>query len=155
VSQPTAYTTGARHEQWFGEVKPCCVCGDHEDWWHVLTCKALDAELIRADSWKKLRKMMDKWSLSSDMWIATENGVQRYTLNPLKRDPDNMPPAPPSTFGITFHTPINRLKVVFCSQSQIGWDNFLKGRLSRDWITCMDHHFQADGSKLTGREFIT
>jgi hypothetical protein len=41
---------------------------------------------------------MDTRSLPSDMWIAMENGVQYYTLNPLKRDPDNMPPEPPSPF---------------------------------------------------------
>jgi hypothetical protein len=103
---------------------------------------------------EKLRKMMDKWSLSSDMWIAIENGVRHYTLNPLSRDPDNMPSEPPSPFGTTFHTPLNILKVALRPQSQIGCDNFLKGRLSRDWITCMDHRVQANGSKLTGNECI-
>jgi hypothetical protein len=129
--------------------------GDHEDWRHVLTCKSLDAKLIGVDSWKQLRKMMDKWSLSSDMWIAIENGVRHFTLNPLTCDPDNMPSEPPSPFGTTFHTPINRLKVAFRAQSQICLDNFLKGRLIRDWSTCIDHHFQANGSKLTGQECIT
>jgi hypothetical protein len=89
------------------------------------------------------------------MWIAMENGVRHCTLNPLKRDPDNMPPEPPSPFGKMFHTPRNRLKVAFRAQSQKGWDNFLKGRLSRDWIMCMDYHFQTNGSKLTGQECIT
>jgi hypothetical protein len=42
--------TGARHEQWYDEAKPSCMCSGHEDWRHVLTCKSLDAELIRADS---------------------------------------------------------------------------------------------------------
>jgi ribonuclease HI len=31
--------TGARHAQWYGKVKPCCMCGDNEYWRHVLTCK--------------------------------------------------------------------------------------------------------------------
>jgi hypothetical protein len=98
---------------------------------------------------------MDKCSLSSDIWIAMENGVRHYTLNPLKLDPDNKPSESPSPFGMRFHTPRNRLKVAFRAQSQIGWDNFLKGRLSRDWITCMDHHSQSNGSKLTGHKYIT
>jgi hypothetical protein len=42
--------TGARHAQCYGEVKPCCMCGHNEDYIHVLACKSLDAELIRADS---------------------------------------------------------------------------------------------------------
>jgi hypothetical protein len=31
------------------------------------------------------------------------------------------------------------------------WGDFLKGRLSRDWIGCMDHHFRENCSKLTGQ----
>jgi hypothetical protein len=147
--------TRARHEQWYGKAKPCCMRGDNEEWRHVITCKSLDAELIRADSWIKLRKMMKKWGMSKDVLIAIENGVHHYTVNPKKRDPDNMPPEPPPPFGPTFNAPRNRLKVAFRAQSQIGWDNFLQGRLSRDWITCMDHHFQSSGRKLTGQECIT
>jgi hypothetical protein len=132
------------------------MCGDHEDLRHVITCKSLDAELISAYSWSKLRKLMDKWSLSTDMWITTKNGVRHYTLNPLKSDPDNISLEPPSPFGTMFHTPKNKLKVAFRAQSQIiGWENFLKGILSCDWITCMDHHFESNGSKLTGQECIT
>jgi hypothetical protein len=94
--------------------------------------------------------MMDKLSLSADMRTAMDNGAQHYTHNPLKRDPDNMPTEPPSPFGTTFYTPRNRLKVAFRAQSQIWWDNFLKGIMSRDWIICIDYHFQENGSKLTG-----
>jgi hypothetical protein len=109
---------------------------------HVLTCKLFDAELGSAYSSNKLRKLMDKSSLSTYMWIAMVNGVRHYTLIPLTHDPAIMPLEPPSPFGTTFHTPINRLKVAFRTQSQIWWDNFLKGRLSRDWIMCMDHNFK-------------
>jgi hypothetical protein len=64
-----------------------------------------------------------------------------------------MPAEPPSPFGTTFYTPRNRLKVA--SHSKIGWDSFLKGRMSRDWIRCIDHNFQENESKLTGQECIT
>jgi hypothetical protein len=60
-------------------------------WRHVLTCKYLDADLIRADSWIKLRKVMDKWGMSQDMLISIENGIRHYKMNPKKRDPDNTP----------------------------------------------------------------
>jgi hypothetical protein len=117
--------TGVRHEQWYSEMRPCCMCGEHGDWRHALTYKSLDADLIRSDSWSKLRTMMDKWSLPADTWIAIENGVLQYTQNFLKRDPTNMPSEPPSSFGNTFHTPRNRLKVAFRVQSKIGLENFL------------------------------
>jgi hypothetical protein len=147
--------TGAHHEKWYGKSKHCCMCGEHENWRHVLTFKSLDAELIRADSWSKLRKMMGKLSLSADMWTAMENGIRHYTHNPLKRDPDNIPAEPPSPFGTTFYTPRNRLTVVFHAQSQIGWENFINERISHDWIICLDHHFQENGSKLAAQECIT
>jgi hypothetical protein len=99
--------------------------------------------------------MMEKWNLSTDMWTAMDNGILHYTQHTLKRDPDNMPVKPPSPFGTAFYTPRNRLKVAFRAQSQIGWDNSLKERMSHDWITCIDHHFQENGSKLTGQECIT
>jgi hypothetical protein len=147
--------TGARHAQWYGEVKPCCMHGDNEDWRHVLSCKSLDAELIREDSWSKLRKVMDKWGMSQDMWLTIENGVRHYIMSPKKREDDKMPAEPSPPFGTTFYAPRNRLKVPFRAQSRIGWDNFLKGWLSRDWIMCMDHHFESTGSKLTCQECIT
>jgi hypothetical protein len=152
---PNIRHAGARHEQWYSKTKPCCMCGEHEDWKHIITCKSPDAELVRADAWSKVRKMMDKWSLSADTWTAIENGVRHYTQNPLKRDPDNMTAGPPSPFGTTLHTPRNRLKVVFRAQSKIGWENFLKRRLNRKWIGCIDHHFRENRSKLSGQECVT
>jgi hypothetical protein len=76
-------------------------------------------------------------------------------MNTKKHDNDNMPTEPSPPFGPTFYVPRNRLKVAFRAQSQIWWDNFLKGKLIQDWITCMGHHFQSSGSKLTGQECIT
>jgi hypothetical protein len=93
--------------------------------------------------------------MSKDMWVAIENGVRHYTIQPKKRYHDNMPTDPSPPFGPTFYVPRNRLRVAFRAQSQKGWDSFLKGRLSRDWITCMDHHFQSSASKLVGQECIT
>jgi hypothetical protein len=76
-------------------------------------------------------------------------------IKETNRQMDNIPSEPPPQSGATFHTPISRLKVAFRAQPQIGCDNFLKGRRRRDWITCMDHRFQANGSTLTRQECIT
>jgi hypothetical protein len=108
---------GDRHAQWYGEVKPCCMCGDNEDWRHVLTCKSLIAELIRVESWSKLRKAMDKWGISQDMWLTIENEGCHYTMNQKKREQDNMPTEPSPPFGPTFYAPRNGLKVEFRAQS--------------------------------------
>jgi hypothetical protein len=106
----------------------------------------LNSELIRADSWSKLRNIMEKRSLSTDMWTSMENGIRYYTQKPLKLDPGNIPAEPPSPFGTAFYTARNRFKFVFRAQSQIGWDNCLKGKMSHDWITCIYHHFKKLGA---------
>jgi hypothetical protein len=47
---------------------------------------------------------------------------------------------PQKPFVVTFNTPRNLLQKAFTTQSHIGWDNFLKGRISRDWLTCVRHN---------------
>jgi hypothetical protein len=55
--------------------------------------------------------------MSQDMWLIIENGVRHYTMNPKKREHDNMHAEPSPSFGPTFYTPRNRLKVAFRAQS--------------------------------------
>jgi hypothetical protein len=65
--------TGARHTQWYGGTKECCLCNSqYEDWRHVISCQSIDAELLRADSWSKLKKAMDKWKIPNDVWTAIQ-----------------------------------------------------------------------------------
>jgi hypothetical protein len=50
--------TGTRHQQYFGDVKPCCMCNcDIEDWYHVIMCGSIDASLHRAASWDEIKKV--------------------------------------------------------------------------------------------------
>jgi hypothetical protein len=47
---------------------------------------------------------------------------------------------PHKLFGVTFTTSRNLLQQAFMTQSEIGWDNFLKGRISRDWLTYVHYN---------------
>jgi hypothetical protein len=47
---------------------------------------------------------------------------------------------PQKPFGVTFNTPRNLLQQAFSTKSHIGWDNFLKGRIIRDWLTFVRHN---------------
>jgi hypothetical protein len=132
--------TGTRHQQYFGDAKACCMCNcETEDWSHVITCGSLDASLYRAASWGKLRKLMERWHLPPYFWTMIENGINYYIEHSHKctvKSKDNEPQKP---FGVTFNTPRNLLQQAFRTQSHIGWDNFLKGRISRDWLTYVHH----------------
>jgi hypothetical protein len=115
----------------------------------------IDAELIRAYSWSKLKKAMDKWKIPNDVWIAIQKGMQKYMQHPAKREPQDMPHEPPTPFPYTLHSQRNRIKVAFRMQSRIGWENFTKGRLSREWADVMEWHYKNEGLKLIGTECVT
>jgi hypothetical protein len=73
------------------------MCGNaQEDWIHVISCRALDTDLNRADSWEKVKKTMTIWKLPPDFWTAVQKGIQFYIDNPNKRkmQEENEPPTP-------------------------------------------------------------
>jgi hypothetical protein len=106
----------------------------------VLTCGSIDASLQRAASWGKLRKSMERWHLPQDFWTTIETGVNHYTEQPHKRTIHSKDNEPQKPFGVTSNTPRNLLQQACRTQSHIGWDNFLKGRISRDWLTYVCHN---------------
>jgi hypothetical protein len=87
--------------------------------------------------------------------MAIQKGMQHYMQHPTKRDPQDMQQEPPTPFPHTFHSQRNIIKVAFRMQYHIGWENFTKGRVSREWVDIMERHYKNDGLKLTGTEFVT
>jgi hypothetical protein len=41
-----------------------------------MSCQSTYAELLRADSWSKLKKAMEKWNIPNDVWMAIQKGMQ-------------------------------------------------------------------------------
>jgi hypothetical protein len=106
----------------------------------VLSGQSIDAELLQADSWSKLKKAMEKWKVPNDVWMAIQKGMQHYMQHPEKRDPQDIPQKTTTPFPHTFHSQTNRIKVAFRMQSHIGWENITKGRVSREWVDVMEWH---------------
>jgi hypothetical protein len=78
---------------------------------------------------------MERCHLPPDFWTTIEKGINYYTEHPHKRTVNSEDNKPQKPFRVTFTTSSNLLQQAFSTQSHIGWDNFLKGRISRDWIT--------------------
>jgi hypothetical protein len=116
-----------------------CNC-DTEDWRHVITCGSLDASLHRAALWGKFRKLMERWHLPPYFWTTIEKGINHYTDHPHKYTVNLKDNEPQKPFGVTFTTSRNLLQQAFRTQSHIGWDDFLKVRISRDWLTCVRYN---------------
>jgi hypothetical protein len=83
---------------------------------------------------------MEWWHLPPDFWTTIEKGINHYTKQPNKRTVNSKDNEQQKMFGATFNTPRNLLKQEFRTQLHIGWDNFLKGRISRDWLTYVRHN---------------
>jgi hypothetical protein len=133
--------TETRHQKYFGDSRPCCMCNcETEDWRYVLTCVSLDASIHRAASLVKLKKSMERWHLTPDFWTTREKGINHYTEQPHKRTIHSKDNGPQKPFGFTFNTPMNLLQQAFRTQSHIGWENFLKCHISRDWLTYVRHN---------------
>jgi hypothetical protein len=72
--------------------------------------------------------------------MTIEKGINHYTYQPHKRTVDWKDNGPQKPFAVTFRTPRNLLQQEFRTQSHIGWDNFLKSPISRDWLTYVYHN---------------
>jgi hypothetical protein len=49
--------TSTKHNQFYGETRGCCMCGNaQEDSRHIISYRALNADLNRADSWEQVKK---------------------------------------------------------------------------------------------------
>jgi hypothetical protein len=131
--------TGVRHQFFYQEVRPCCMCHNQvEDWRHVIMCSSLDAALNKAESWSKIKKSMERWKLPNNFWIAVEKRMLSYTENPSTA---NDRPSPTTPLPSTCNNQRNSIKLAFRAQSVIGWENVMKGRLAGEWTTLVRQHY--------------
>jgi hypothetical protein len=149
--------TGVRHTFYYHDPRPCCICGEkNKDWRHVMTCRSLDASLHRADSWEKVKKDMEIWQRPNEFWTAVQKGLQFYINHPLRRVKEDSPkptPKPVSPFPHGFNQPRSLLRKAYRTQSNIGWENFTKGRITRHWQNYINHHLQNKNIKLPKDEW--
>jgi hypothetical protein len=116
-----------------------------------MKCRSLDASLHRADSWEKVKKDLAIWKLPNDFWTAIQKGLHHYIDHPLRRvkeDPHNLTPKPVSPFPYGFNQPRSLLKQAYRAQSNIGWYNLTKGRITRHWQSYISRHLQNKNIKL-------
>jgi hypothetical protein len=88
----------------------------------------------------KVKKAMKAWRIPPYFWISIEKGINHYAAHPLTRDNEDMPTEPQQPFGTTFYTPRNIFQVAFYKQSHVGWENFLKERICKEWCTYIKQH---------------
>jgi hypothetical protein len=90
-----------------------------------------DGDLFLMQSYRS----MERWHLPPDLWTTIEKVINHYKEHPHKCTANSTNGEPQKPFGVTLTTSRNLLHQAFRKQSHICWDNFLKGRISRDWLT--------------------
>jgi hypothetical protein len=78
---------------------------------------------------------MEWWQLPPDFWTTIQKGINYYNEHPHKGTANSIDNEPHKPFGVKFTTARSLLQQAFRTQSHIGWDNFLKGQIDRDWLT--------------------
>jgi hypothetical protein len=149
--------TGVKHALYCHDPCPFCMCGEEkEEWIHIMTCISLDASLHISDSREKVKKDMAIWQLPSDFWTAVQKCILFYIYHPLqqvKEDPHNPTPQPVTPFPHGFNQPHKLLKHAYHAQSNIGWENFTKGRITRHLQIYINHHLQDKNIKIPKYEW--
>jgi hypothetical protein len=95
------------------------------------------------------------WKLPNYFWTTVQKDLKFYIDHPLRRvneDPRNPTPQPVSSFPHGFNQPHNLLKQAYRAQSNIGWDNFTKGRITRHWQNYINQHLQNKNINLPKEE---
>jgi hypothetical protein len=89
---------------------------------------------------------MTIWKLPPDLWTAVQKGIQFYIDNPNTRklQEENEPPTPqaPVPFQPTLNNASNLLRQAYRAQSAVGWENFTKGWIVRQWETYIAFHIR-------------
>jgi hypothetical protein len=117
-----------------------------EDLRHVISCRALDVDLNRADSREQVQKAMTIWKLPTDFWTTAQRGIQFYIDNPgkpkMQEEEEPQIPQAPAPFQPTLNNARNLLRQDYRAQSSIGWENFMKGRIVGQSETYIAFHIR-------------
>jgi hypothetical protein len=100
---------------------------------------------------------MTIWKLPPDFWTAAQKGMPFYIDNPNKRklQEDNEPPTlqAPVPFQPTLNNARNLLRQAYRAQSAVGWENFMKGPIVRQWETYIAFHIRQKQIGLLEKEW--
>ena len=126
-----------------GELSPinfkkymCPLCGTElETPDHVLQCHNKRAVTCSSTARFFLGKRLQKLKTPNRLIAAIKYGLRMYSTSAIT-------PRQPLRYPRDFNTRLNdQIDLAFDAQSQIGWDNFCRGFVSKEWQKCMSSHY--------------
>ena len=114
----------------------CPMCGTElETPDHILQCHNKRAVASAAAARLFLGKSLLKQKTPDRLTRTIKYGLRMYSTSPTQ------PPTRNLRYPRDFNTHLNDLiDTAFATQSRIGWDNFARGFISKDWEKCIAHH---------------
>jgi hypothetical protein len=114
----------------------CPMCGTHlETSDHVLQCKNKRAATQYATARFFLGKKLKNLKTPDRLSASIKFGLRMYSSGAIDARQQLRYPS-------DFHTDLNtQIDKAFDAQSSIGWDNFSRGFISKEWSKCMDLHY--------------
>ena len=107
---------------------------------HIIRCQHDTITAAREASMDKLKETLQSLDTPPDLSLAIQYGIQKWIE---QNDHGNSPPAinwPPSTFD---YNPIDHrhIESAFNMQCTIGWDEFMRGRICKQWGDIIAQHY--------------
>ena len=106
----------------------------HENWNHIFQCTETTNNTKQQSLQKILRTFLQKSKVSRPMIIAIMTGIEQWTT---KQPFHTLFPTSPTNDHI-----LTKVNEAYDQQTIIGWENFLRGRLAKQWFQAHDIYFQ-------------
>jgi hypothetical protein len=113
----------------------CPLCGETEDAAHVFSCQ--DPRALK--HWQTGVTLLNSWMVDKE----TAPGLCAAITQNLCCWKQGCPP--------NYTVLSTKLRAAMKSQTKIGWNHLLLGRLTKTWSILQDEHYKSLGSKKTGR----
>jgi len=125
-------TYGFRHKRGEPSLSPLCprCLSANESFFHVFQCQHPQALQCRADHWKLVSAILQRYKVSSYMMRALEAGISSWQ----SQTPPIWPHPEPSSSD---HHAVHVFNA-FHQQDHVGWHQALRGRICSDWFFAHD-----------------
>ena len=110
----------------------CTECGHIDEQLHYMRCLSVYFVEARQYAWKKFKNVIKQYKYHTTMISVMWVGIQRWISDDLEEmDGDAAPDLP---WGDEVNEEQKAmLSKAYTSQTKIGWDHFIVGRISKEW----------------------
>lgn len=147
-----------------GEDSKCADCGETENQRHMFVCKQGGRTEHREDARELLQGMLKKQGTAGELSNVPTGCIKRWEKHPDDHIvPEEVPvkangEMKPFRWNDAFS---EQMHLAAQNQNDTGWENLLKGRISKHWVQAQEMHFwhmkagEKNNGKIWGVQLIT